>query len=134
MLADQVERVNQTFLSTKLFFRVTIFNIFAQNMHDARNQRSFEDKAHTGSIKNNQVALGVPTPATPFSFGHGIGHPFESTGRFDLNKVHHLDMVRGDGPDESWVTPILNMFNKEGCRESYFSIIQIFVTKSHLLF
>ncbi|KAL7955110.1 ankyrin repeat protein [Trichoderma compactum] len=117
MLADQVERANQTFISTKLFSRVTVSNIFAHNIHDARDQRSFEDKAtHTRSVKNSQEVLDTPDPVTPFSrFGHDIGHPFESTGRFVLDKVDHLDMVRGDGPDESWVTQVFNMFNINGC-------------------
>ncbi|KAL5083315.1 hypothetical protein Trisim1_001767 [Trichoderma cf. simile WF8] len=113
MLAGQVERANQTFLNTKLFSRVAIFNIFAQNIHDARNQRSFKDEVtHTRSMKNNLEVLDMPAPATPFSrFGHGIGHPFESVGRYGLNNIDHLHLVRGDGPDEPWVTPILNMFN-----------------------
>ncbi|KAL6793069.1 ankyrin repeat protein [Trichoderma sp. SZMC 28012] len=116
-LADQVERANQTFLSTKLFYRVAIVNVFAHNIHDTKNQRSFEDKeTHTRDMKSNQKALNTPAPITPFShFGHGIGHPFESAGRFVLDKVHHLDMVRGDGPDESWVTQILSIFNIDGC-------------------
>ncbi|KAL7793938.1 ankyrin repeat protein [Trichoderma afarasin] len=117
MLANQVERANQAFLSTKLFYRITIFDIFAHNIPDARNIRSFESHAtHTSSMKNNQEVLDIPTPTTPFSyFGHGIGYPFESANRFVLDKVHHLDMVRGDGPDESWVTRIFRMFNIEGC-------------------
>ncbi|KAJ4859870.1 ankyrin repeats (3 copies) domain-containing protein [Trichoderma breve] len=117
MLANQVERANQTFLSTKLFYRVTIFNIFTHNTHDVKNQRSFKNKAaHTSSMKNNQEVLDIPTPITPFAdFGYGIGYPIESAGRFVLDKVHHLDMVRGDGPDESWVTRILSMFNIGGC-------------------
>lgn len=136
MLANQVERANQTFLSTKLFYRITIFDIFAHSIPDARNIRPFENKAtHTSSMKNNQEVLDIPTPTTPFSyFGHGIGYPFESANRFVLDKVHHSDMVRGDGPDESWVTRIFRMFNIEGCREFFYFIIQIFVIKSHLSF
>lgn len=120
ILANQVERANQTFLSTKLFYRVTIFNIFTHNIHGAKNQRSFEDnEAYISSMKNNLELLDTPAPAAPFSrFGHGIGHSFESAGRFVLDKMHHLDMVRGDGPDENWVTRILNMFNNNGYRES----------------
>ncbi|KAK4060966.1 hypothetical protein Trihar35433_9891 [Trichoderma harzianum] len=91
MLANQVERANQTFLSTKLFHRVTIFNIFAQNIHDT----------------TSQEVLDTPALATPFSsFGYDIWHSFESVCKFVLDKVDHLDMVRGDGPDESWVTRI----------------------------
>ncbi|KAK4077876.1 uncharacterized protein Triagg1_3570 [Trichoderma aggressivum f. europaeum] len=117
MLAHQVERANQTFLSTKLFYRVTVFNIFAHNIHDAGNQRLFQDKAtHTRSVKNNQEVINTPYTATPFlRFGHDIGHPFESSGRFVLDKVNHLDMVRGDGPDESWVTQVFNLFDINGC-------------------
>lgn len=120
MLAGQVERANETFLSTKLFNRVMIFNIFAHNIHDARNQRSSEDKAtHTGSIKNDQAVLDIPIPTTPFyHFGHGIGHPFESLGRYGLDNMDHLHLVKGEGPDESWITQVLNTFNVEGCRES----------------
>ncbi|KAF3074201.1 Ankyrin-3 [Trichoderma lentiforme] len=117
MLADQVERANETFLSTKLFYRVTIFDISAHNIPDATKLRLFENKAtHTSSMKNDQEVLDIPKPATPFSyFEYSIGYPFESANRFVLDKVHHLDMVRGNGPDESWVTRILRMFNMEGC-------------------
>lgn len=118
MLANQVERANQTFLSTKLFHRVTIFNIFAQNIHDT----------------TSQEVLDTPALATPFSsFGYDIGHSFESVCKFVLDKVDHLDMVRGDGPDESWVTRISSMFNIEGCRKFFLCIILRFVTKTHLL-
>ncbi|UKZ59554.1 uncharacterized protein TrAtP1_000855 [Trichoderma atroviride] len=116
-LADQVERANQEFLSTKLFDRATIFNVFSQNIHETRNQRPFDGEAtHDTVTENDYDALDAPAEDTPFSSStYAVGHSFESVGRYGLKKLDHLHMVSGDGPDESWVRRIFKMFNMDGC-------------------
>ncbi|EHK48132.1 ankyrin repeat protein [Trichoderma atroviride IMI 206040] len=116
-LANQVERANQKFLSTKLFDRATIFNVFAQNIHDTRNHQLFDGKTPYATVtKNDHDALGAPAADTAFSsLTYAVGHSFESVGRYGLGKLDHLHMVSGDGPDESWVSRIFKMFNMGGC-------------------
>lgn len=119
-LAYQVERVNREFLSTKLFDRAAIFNIFCQNVLDNRNQRPFDGKAtHTTANQNNHGVLGASTAATPFSnYTYTVGHSFESVGRFGLEQLGHMHMISGDGSEKGWVGRICKMFNKYGYRES----------------
>lgn len=120
-LANQVERANQKFLSTKLFDRATIFNVFAQNIHDTRNHRLFDGKPTYATVtKSDHDALGAPAADIALSsFTYAVGHSFESVGRYGLEKLEHLHMISGDGPEESWVTRIFRMFNEDGCRESF---------------
>ncbi|KAK1244948.1 hypothetical protein MKX08_004577 [Trichoderma sp. CBMAI-0020] len=116
-LADQVERANQEFLSTKLFDRAAIFNVFSENTHEARNQRPIDGEAtHDTTTEIDHDALGAPAADTPFPTStYAVGHSFESVGRYGLKKLNHLHMVSGDGPDESWVRRIFKMFNMDGC-------------------
>lgn len=136
-LANQVERANQKFLSTKLFDRATVFNVFAQNIHDARNRRLFDGKStHATVTKSDHDTLGAPAADTPLSsFAYAVGHSFESVGRYGLEKLDHLHMVSGDGLDESWVRRIFKMFNMDGCRKSLpLRCLTIFKQKSQLPF
>ncbi|KAM0512787.1 hypothetical protein ACHAPE_008540 [Trichoderma viride] len=116
-LANQVERANQTFLSTKLFDRAVIFNILTQNIRDTESSRPSDDKTtNATAIKNDYDNLDASAAATPLSsFTYAVGHSFESVGRYVLEKLDHLHVVSGDGSDESWVRRISNMFNMDGC-------------------
>lgn len=126
-LANQVERANQTFLSTRLFDRAAIFNILTQNIRDTGSSRSSDDNTTNATvIKNDPNNLNASAAATPFSsFTYAVGHSFEAVGRYVLEKLDHLHVVSGDGPDESWVRRISNMFNMDGCRESLFALSDI---------
>ncbi|UKZ79628.1 hypothetical protein TrVFT333_007388 [Trichoderma virens FT-333] len=101
-LASQVNRINQTFSSTKLIDRAVIFNIFTQT--------SDETSDHDCSLANDWGNHGTPNAlkvVTPFrGSAHSIGLPYAAVGVFALRTIGRLDLVKGGTQDEDWPSQV----------------------------
>ncbi|EHK17447.1 uncharacterized protein TRIVIDRAFT_66366 [Trichoderma virens Gv29-8] len=101
-LASQVNRINQTFSSTKLIDRAVIFNIFTQT--------SDETSDHDCSLANDRGNHGTPNAlevVTPFrGSAHSIGLPYAAAGVFALRTIGHLDLIKGGTQDEDWPSQV----------------------------
>ncbi|KAH8659968.1 putative ankyrin repeat protein [Xylariales sp. PMI_506] len=118
-LARQVMRINQSFPQTKLLDRAVIYNVFSQDVREARQQRPIDTTAseYDETPMNMDEAGAAGEVVTPFTrYVHGIGNSFESSGRIrcDLAGEDHLRLVRGDKAD-SWSRDISETFNTTGC-------------------
>lgn len=95
-LANQVKRVNEAFPATKLLDRALIFNVLTRD---------------SGNPSKSLTSLS--------QFALTLGHSFEAAGVRYIDKLDHLDVVKGD-PDNMWLTQISATFNTTGCRKSQF--------------
>jgi len=126
-LARQVMHINRRFLATKIPDRAVIFNLFTQDT--SASQEPPPPRLDDGTVDAtvNAAAL-VPDggqgseattgPVTPFPrFAHLLGQSFEAAGRFRLDNVDHVAIIRGE-PSGDWFPFVSDCFNVAGARKS----------------
>ncbi|KAM0218323.1 hypothetical protein ACHAPA_002405 [Fusarium lateritium] len=93
-LVMQANRVNQRFLTTKLYDRACIYNYFAQNIKASLAESTTNaNSVHVSGIGTESVQS--DKVVTPFPrYAHFVGHSFEACGRWRSNILNHLDLVR----------------------------------------
>ncbi|KAI0099851.1 putative ankyrin repeat protein [Nemania sp. FL0031] len=112
-LADQVDIVNLRFLETKILDRSTIFNIFTQKRRSGLKKRAIGDDI--GTMIELGIADSQANSITPFPrYAHAIGHAFEAAGKYQLDIQDHIDIVRGQLPDDRWFDSVSSGFNASG--------------------
>ncbi|KAL6918825.1 hypothetical protein FSST1_002851 [Fusarium sambucinum] len=96
-LAEQTERTNARFVTTKLLDRACIFNILSQNVTDSLAKKA-DDEVVEGADGFNYNAKDWSQTVAPFRRNaHFIGHSFEAGGRLRNNNINHLDLIRDEG-------------------------------------
>jgi hypothetical protein len=122
-LARQVIGINRRFLATKIPDRAVIFNLFTQDITASQERPApyLDDNTieATGQTPNDdgQGNEATTRPVTPFPrYAHLLGHSFEASGRFRLENVDHLDLIRGE-PNGDWFSWISTLFHVPGARK-----------------
>lgn len=116
-LANQVSRINQDFLATKLLDRAFILNVLlVQNTPKNPNDGQSSDYVSPdGKNESNKDRCEMEIPFTTFT--QSLSQSFEAAGRIHLDQMNHLDLVRGIERDP-WPMFAPKMFNTNGCRQS----------------
>jgi hypothetical protein len=113
-LANQVDRINHNFSTTKLLERASVFNFFVQEV-----RRSLAQMPAGMKPDKDYSNDGIENAMTPFKrYAHFVGHSFEGAGRWRWNNINHLDFVREEG--KSQLSDKLWLFNDPGyCKYHY---------------
>lgn len=124
-LSRQVINVHEAFLSTKMFDRATIFNLFSLHTRRAEKGEPAPIYAMDGSVRNTNFKDVDSEEAwylnaiAPFPrHAYLTGHSFESFGRHRFNEYHHAEFVSPSLDDGRLLTSAQDTFNRPGCRTS----------------
>ncbi|KAK6952058.1 hypothetical protein Daesc_006587 [Daldinia eschscholtzii] len=114
VLAQQVDRINQSFLATKMLDRAVIINHFTHNTYDSLREAGLANGDVDDTHLTDEDEYNFSFPVTPFSrYSHFIGHSFEAFGRISCRIVDHADFIKGD-PNKVWLFLISKLFNVSG--------------------
>ena len=120
-LARQVTRINQRFLATKILDRAAIFNMFIQNKLDGKKENRIDGNnmgAAAPDVDGTDEDDDAADTVTPFRrYTHHLGHSFETVGRFRIDDVDHVALVRGE-PNGVWFPWLSDVFNVPGFGKS----------------
>ncbi|KAF4333733.1 ankyrin repeat [Fusarium beomiforme] len=111
-LAEQIDRINKRFLTTKLLDRACIFNFISQSITNSLADKAPDDESEAADGGNYDKHDWSKT-VTPFRrYTHFIGHAFEASGRFRYGEISHLDLIRDEGSSE--IGSLLEKFESAG--------------------